>query len=423
MPSAPPRTLIVSWHWPPTNRASAGVLGALFGSAPPGMFRVVTRSFPDYPVADRRESGEELETRVPASYVPWPLDDQSQPTLRTLPAVARTVAAMTGAACRVGRAWNAQRVLAVYPHRLSLLAGWLSARRLGIPLVLYMHDLLAEGMTMKNPLRRVFWRLVDSVCLNRAWLVIVPTEEFARHYRMRGVARCWVLPHCVGRKEEEGTKLRATEEGARSRHEGTKGEGELHLVYSGAIYEPHAGAAEAFVAATRSLEKVRVTFLTDPRACGGLLGRAGAQWLPYAEAMNELVAADVCVVLLGTNTSCPDEVQGCFPSKLVDYLSAGRPILAVVPKGCFVDRLVSQSGCGAVVHRHDRASIRAAIVLLHSAEVRSRMAGAARRLARELNSEDWMGGLLERLRVGPRRLKPAARSSASHVGIRADAAA
>ncbi len=378
-----PRTLIVSWHWPPTNRASAGVLGTLFASAPPGVFRVITRSFPNREITDHRNAASDFEDRIPITAVPWPHDDQSQPTLRTWPTVVRAIWNVVRAALRIHRTWQAERVLAVFPHRLSLLAGWLLARITGLPLVLYMHDLCAESMMFRNPLRRLWWTWVDRVCLKRAWMIIVPTEEFAAHYRSRGFARCWVLPHCVPPERLDQAAPR-TSDG-------------LRLTYSGALYEPHAGAAEAFLAAAETAPNVDLTLLTNPNACGGLPAAHGARWLPHARAMKELARADVFVVLLGRRTPCPREVQGCFPSKIVDCLQFGRPILAIVPRGSFVDRLVTRSGCGIAVHDHDPSTIIAAIERLRDERLRDEMAVAARRLARQLRADDWMPRLIERL--------------------------
>lgn len=382
-----PRTLIVSWHWPPTNRASTGVLENLFRSAPDGAFRVITRSFPSSEPKDRRPPCEEIESGVPATHVATFLDEHAQPTMRDWPALTRTIRGMVRTACEVGRGWDAEGVLAVYPHRCSLLAGWSVARRLRIPLFLYMHDLCAEALMMRNPLRRWLWRRVDRLCLDSARLVIVPTEEFAEHYRRRGVHRCWVLPHCAPRV------LRREEPPEPTEH--------LRLLYSGAVYEPHADSMQAFIAATRDLSTVRVTYQSHPDGCNGLMGQVGARWLRYAETQTGLSETDVFVVVLGLRTPYPSEVHGCFPSKLIEYLSVGRPILAVVPKGSFVDRLVSQSGCGVVVHRHDTASIRSAIDLLRDPRRRRTMARAARSLIDELKSDLWMRQLLERLRDGP----------------------
>ncbi len=379
-------TLVVSWHWPPTNRASAGVLGTLFGWAPEGAFRVLTRSFARDDHSNERLAPEGLDQRVPRECVHWPFDDQSQPSLRAWPALVLTLFRMLRRSRKIHREWRIDRVLAVYPHRFSLLYGWWIARRLNVPLVLYMHDLCAEALTFGNPLRRWLWRAIDRVCLQSSWLILVPTEEFADHYRRRGLPQCAVLPHCMPR----------TIRPIRS----TKPTGTLHLVYSGQVYDPHADAARAFVSATRDLANVRVTYLSHPSGCGGLLGEVGACWLPHDEAMNKLETADVFVVLLGEGVGCHDEVMGCFPSKIIDYLERRRPILAIVPAGSFVDRFVTQAGCGIVVRDHDPSSVRSAVGQFHDAALRARMSDAAESVAHELSGERWMEQLLKCLRDG-----------------------
>ena len=397
-----PRTLIVSWHWPPTNRASAAVLGSLFGAAPADAFRVLTRAFEDASIVDRRQPTSELDALVPRIPVSWPADDQSQPTARMWPVVGRTLRAMLDQACEVHRRWPIERVLAVYPHRLSLLVGWRISRRLGVPLVAYMHDLCAEALTFRNPLRRRFWTDVDRAALREAWLVVVPTDEFARHYRQRGVHRTWVLPHCVPASRPTAPPPNRS--------------GALRLLYSGNLYEPHADAMRAFIAAVDRLPGTSTTYLARPEALGGLMGRLGARWVTYEQLAATLPDADVFVVVLGQDTPCPEEVMGCFPSKLIDYLSVGRPILAIVPAGSFVDRLVATSGCGVVVRQHDKDSIRQAVAQMRDPGMRAAMIDAGQRLLRELDSRIWMPRLLERLRLGPPDRSLAATSPDVHDG-------
>ena len=356
------RTLVVSWHWPPVNRASAGVLGALFRTAPYGAFRVVTRSFSDSSSVDHRPAPHDLDRRVPATRIPAFPHTHRTSALTGLMEITRTFRAIVRAGCATGRTWNASRVLAVYPHRYSLLAGWCIARRLRIPLALYMHDLCAEAITFKNPLRRGFWRVVDLLCLKQADLVLVPTRQFADHYQRRGIPSTWVLPHCVN----PSVKVPEFPQPRRK----------LHLHYSGLIYEPHEDAARAFLRATRTLPDVAVTFHSNPEGCRGLLGQAGAQWVPFDAATAALARADVLLMFLGTHTPCPLEVMGCFPSKMVEYLCAGRPILAVVPCGSFVDRFISDNKCGLVVTDHDPHTITRAIDRLRNPVIRRRMAAA-----------------------------------------------
>ncbi len=393
-PSDCVRTLVVSWHWSPTARASANVLGALFQAAPTGAFKVVTRAFPHNADVDQQPTSPHLISRVPRIDVPWPMPESIQPEVRHCPMLLRTFKAMVDRGVKAAKAWNAERILAVYPHRLSLLAGWRIARRLDLPLVLYMHDLFAEAVNFRNPVKRRFWRSVDQRALRDAWMVIVPTEEFAQHYRGRGISRTWVLPHCIPSEAlpsipqvNHSWSNDATED--------------LRLLYSGAIYEPHDDAARAFVNATRDMPGVNITYHTNPNACDGMLETVGAQWVSNSETRDAMNDTDVAVVFLGKNTPCPDEVQGCFPSKIIDALRAAKPVLAIVPRASFVHRFINATGCGLAVTEFDAASIRNAIHKLDNPHMRRQMSIRARDVALQLESERWMQRLTERLATGP----------------------
>ena len=377
--SADTRTVIVSWHWPPTQRASATVLGNLFRAAPLEAFHLVTRAFTGLPKPS------DFSGRIPATCIRWPGDDQRPTSLRDWPACVRVVRQMVDAVSVLAQSQRAHRILAVYPHRLSLLAGWLAAKRTRLPLALYMHDLMAEALVFRDPVRRPFWRLVDRRALAAADLVIVPTQEFADHYHSRGVHQTWVLPHCAA--SHDALPLPPADSRV-----------VLRIVYSGMIYEPHVEAIRAFAAATGGLKDVKIDYYSPPGGCDGLMGRLGARWVGLADARAAMHGADVLVVLLGS-TQFRQEVQGCFPSKIIEYLSVGRPILAVVPAGSFVHRLVETTGIGVAVTDLHSDSIRRGIDELRCPERRRSMSAAAKRVLEQLDADIWMDRLVRRLRL------------------------
>lgn len=59
--------------------------------------------------------------------------------------------------------------------------------------------------------------------------------------------------------------------------------------------------------------------------------------------------------------SCPEEISCAFPVKLLEYLVAAKPILAVVPKGSFVEKFVKHYKVGIVVNELSKENIALAI--------------------------------------------------------------
>lgn len=369
------RTLVVSWHWPPVNRASAGVLASLFQVAPPAAFQIMTRGVPEPPDEDASPCPD-----LPTARIRWPLADDENRGVSTWLASMWVVLRMVIGACRLHRRRSFDVVLAVYPHRYSVLAGFVVARVLGLQLAMYMHDLCIETLETRSRWKRRFWSWLDRAALRRASRVFVPTEEFAAHYRRRGFERLRVLPHCVPKdmKPAPAPAMRST----------------LELVYSGSVYQAHEDALACFVEAVRSMARVNVTYCTNRNR---ILPDDQVNWVTRAKARDCLTRAHAVIVLLGRQTPYPAEINGCFPSKIMDAVAAGRPILAIVPPGCFVERFVRGIGCGVVVTSYEADDIRAAIEVLCDSDKRQQFSEAASRAGVAHDAQVWMPWLMEEL--------------------------
>jgi len=282
----------VSWHWAPTNRASANVLASLFSAAPADSFRVLTRRRP-VPDADDAVP----RPRIPTAYVEWPLSDD-RPSLQCVWAELRTVLRMVCRATRMHADASFERIIGVYPSRAGLIAAWLISRRLRVPFVAYMHDLWSETTMTSYRAKRWFWAAVDRFVLSRAWMVVVPTKEFAEHYCRRGHANCWVLPHC--------RPIGAPAPGPDGNNGTLAGE-ELRLVYRGQVYEAHADAMRALLHAIRSRDDLELTIHSDPQP---MLDGFHAARASRRDAMNAVRSADVCVVVLGSNAGWRRQCHG-----------------------------------------------------------------------------------------------------------------
>jgi glycosyltransferase involved in cell wall biosynthesis len=90
-----------------------------------------------------------------------------------------------------------------------------------------------------------------------------------------------------------------------------------------------------------------------------------------------LATADVLIALLE-----PDASEFSVPSKVLTYLTAGRPILAAMPPDNLAARTVLRAAAGQVVHPGDHQALAvAAASLLDDVEGRRRMAASGRAYA------------------------------------------
>ncbi len=454
-----PKTLIVSWHWAPNSRACANVLSNFFAKADKEVYSVITRAIP------LPRNGDEITTpAIPTQRISWPTWCTHQSgfvfTLASLLAMLR----MVQRAIHYQKNHGFNRTIAVYPHRFSLLVGLLISIVTGTKLVVFMHDLLAESLHSRALIYRAWWRMIDRVVLNRAWFVVVPTDEFADYYRKRGLSKTVVIPHCLpteattthsqmhqsnvqpnieitsntddiesqalacvatkseskdssakqqqkqqdtpsgrvdnGINENSGVVAQGAETDVKSASTKACGSGRsrpLRLVYAGKVYEAHEDAIQALIAATQDFATVDLTLLSNAH----MVTKSGqSTWLSRCDALRAIEQADVGIVALGMKTPYPTEIAGCFPSKIIDYIAIGRPILAVVPLGCFVDRFVRESGCGVVVESFSAVDIQAAITEMSDPKVRDRMTISAITLREKLKASDWITALNRWLTVG-----------------------
>jgi colanic acid biosynthesis glycosyl transferase WcaI len=98
---------------------------------------------------------------------------------------------------------------------------------------------------------------------------------------------------------------------------------------------------------------------------------------PYEQLPDMLASADVLVVVLESNAS-----RYSVPSKVLNYLCAGRPVLALLPPDNAVAHMVEAAEAGLVVAPGDADAASAALgSLLASPVARAAMGTAARRYA------------------------------------------
>ena len=110
---------------------------------------------------------------------------------------------------------------------------------------------------------------------------------------------------------------------------------------------------------------------------GDLPGLTLLDYQPYDQLPDMLASADVLLVVLESNAS-----RYSVPSKVLNYLCAGRPVLALLPPDNAVARMVEAAEAGLVVAPGDADAAAAALSsLLASPVTRAAMGTAARRYA------------------------------------------
>jgi colanic acid biosynthesis glycosyl transferase WcaI len=231
------------------------------------------------------------------------------------------------------------------------------ARMRGIPLVISIQDVYPESLIAQQRIQANSWaarvmRWVDGLITRGCQGVIVISEHFETIYRnSRGVEadRVHVVPNWV----DEGAIV-SDGHPDEFRAEHSIPSDAFVAVYGGNIGV--AAGVETIIESVRYLKDIETLYLviagrgSNLTACQNLVRKISCSralfhtpW-PVDETAKVLGAADVLVLPTRGNQSLAS-----MPSKLISYMLAARPVIALALPQSDLAKVVERSGCGWVV--------------------------------------------------------------------------
>lgn len=281
-----------------------------------------------------------------------------------------------------------QGILAVYPHFTDLLAGYVASRLTRKPLAVYMHDLFSE--VRKNALAYRLWLSIETRILQSADVVLVMNEKYVEHYKKRGIRNFAMLPPSIEVIERPSDM-------ARSEAATTK-DGGLTITYTGSVDKAHETAVITFLKAAKKVKGIKVTFATPSRSVSPelktLLEEVNVGFVPRKKSLQLQRDADILYLPLASGSPYPEELECAIPCKLLEYLVAGKPVLAMVPQGSFMDLFVRKHKIGISVTDHSADRVVNAIETLKDEEKRREYGRNALKTATLFDSKEQSKRLL-----------------------------
>jgi glycosyltransferase involved in cell wall biosynthesis len=264
-------------------------------------------------------------------------------------------------------------------------------RRAGIPFVFWQQDVYsaAIGSAAVARLGRK-GRLIGLVAerferrIARTSAAVVPIDE-----SFTGPLHDWGVPdsrvHVIANWAPIDELPVRAKDNAWSRRQGVAGS--CVVLYSGTLGLKHDPSLLAEAAASlRGVATVVVvseglgrSVLEAARTAGDLDNLVLLDFQPYEDLPDVMASADVLIALLE-----PDASKYSVPSKVLSYLCAARPIVAVIPQANSVAGIITAAAAGVVVRPGDRAGLTAALSgLLADEPARTLLGKGARRYAEE----------------------------------------
>lgn len=253
-------------------------------------------------------------------------------------------------------------VLAIVPSLLSAVAAQRIAARHGVPLVIWVQDLMGpaaaqSGIEGGDRVAR-YVGAIEKWVMNRAAHVVVINSRFQDYVRSIGVgaARTSIIPNW--------THVAAPSDVGRSTIRTRLGWGEsetvvLHSGNMGLKQDLSNVIAAARLADSSETSTVRFVLMGDGSQRRALqtegAGVKSISFLPPAQEndfADVLAAADILLV-----NERPSSVDMCLPSKLTSYFRAARPVVAACSSRGGTAAEVARSAAGLVVPPGDPGTL------------------------------------------------------------------
>ena len=272
---------------------------------------------------------------------------------------------------------NCEAIVTCTADLINMPAGYIASRIIGISYLPYIFDYYSYQWT--EPFSRFLANLFEPFLLKGAARIIVPNESLRDELADR-----YGVESAVIHNPYDGPKVEADLPWPSS-------EGEIRIVYTGAIYYVHYDAFRNLVAAIERLGRDNVClhiYTGDSHRLlqsEGILGHVVYHdHLELSESLDVQKNADILFLPLAFASSNPVIVKTSSPGKMGEYLASGRPVLVHAPSDSFISRYFIEHECGFVVEKENADDLADAIrEIIDDKDKRSRKVANARQCARE----------------------------------------
>ena len=257
---------------------------------------------------------------------------------------------------------EARALLAVYPKQHFLLAACLAARTTRKPFLVYFTDVYVEGL----PRGRRTARRIERYVARRASVVFAMSgphrDQLAARMAAYGIEPNVIeIPHPFPAPQADAPVTRL--------------DGSPSILFTGAIYDAQADSVARLAEAVRSVDGARLHLFSQMSASDieaeGV--RVGGPVTLRAATSNETLAAQrgAGILFLPIAFGANEIVrQTAAPTKLAEYLAAGRPILVHAPPDAYVTRYAREHGFAEIVDEPDAVALARAVERLATDETR-----------------------------------------------------
>jgi glycosyltransferase involved in cell wall biosynthesis len=371
------KVLLISWGVPPETTGSAIIVGNLAKQFTPEEMVVVGERPPERPSVCWKEDWPEIVYITQG----WPPARRGARWWRRC-----QFPLLLFRSLYLARKHRCTNILVVFPNEEFLLAGYLTAKLTNARFYPYFHNTFLEQCALNSVHHRMAQWLQSRV-FDEADHIFLMSEGMVELYRERyPKVRCSALLHSFN---EDIPEFLPPPEPASP----------VRFVMSGNINASCTDAATRVSSAIARIDS-RLTILSgSPKQYLDKLGilREGGHYETVSRdlVLSRLSEADIVILAHGFKGSLSEEeYRTIFPTKTIEYLICGRPILAHTPPNCYLTRFLRRHQCALVVDTADEEAILTAVRRLREdADLRASLVRNALQTARQFHAPVVASGL------------------------------
>ena len=242
-----------------------------------------------------------------------------------------------------------QFIICFYPDEFYLIASSIAAKKLLVPIYPYFHNLYYEN---KNGFSAIIAKLVQNKIFNQApWIYLISEGLLSEISPKHPNINFRVLLHATEVKDEF-SENNLTYEGI------------TQISFLGNVNNSNKDALSFFINSVNGLEGIKVNLITSqPRYIlkkerllkKNVVVKAN---LSDEEVIHELKTSNLLLLPHGYNGSLSNsEFRSAFPTKTINYLQSGTPIIALVPPDCYLYDFLSMNLCAVCITSKNKQAI------------------------------------------------------------------
>jgi glycosyltransferase involved in cell wall biosynthesis len=370
------RVLLSSWAFPPLSTGSGYILYQLLHHFP--QEELVAVHGIEHPAAYKGVALDAIGSPVTifGSCV-W-----SRRFMRRLPAL--YIALIRRRIVKLARKYGVRRIYAHFPDGCFTVAAWQAAEELGLPLTVYLDILWEESGIDAAALARTY----EHKVFRRADRRFAITEFAVEHLQQKHGVKVELLPHTTDTAGLPEGLRRLPENGSRVVH------------FAGCINSTmnqdavlRLARAAAIARTSPKLDICTPSLPDEFRALG-----IGSRYVDQASLADAQARSTILFLPLAFESPQPLMIRHNFPTKAMDYLRSGRPILVHSPADSYLAWLARREEFAVVVDCPDIAQLAAAMDrLTEDVDLQDKLVRNALAFVRTRESKIWAEKLWDAL--------------------------